>query len=59
MASSFTSSVVFWRVQIQLTSEITSPYSTTSVISDLFYTSYTYNRHLRDLDKEISIRNTK
>ena len=28
------------RVQIQLTSEITWPYSTTSVISGLFYTSY-------------------
>ena len=26
------------RVQIHLTSEITSPYSTTRVISDLFYT---------------------
>ena len=27
-------------MQIQLTSEITWPYSTTSVISGLFYTSY-------------------
>ena len=44
MASYFTSGVVFSRaerrVQIQLTSEITGPYSTTSVISGLFYTSY-------------------
>ena len=44
MASYFMSSVVFFtsrrRVQIQLTSEITWPYSTTSVISGLFYTSY-------------------
>ena len=30
------------RVQIQLTSEITWPYSTTSVISGLFYTSYSF-----------------
>ena len=28
---------------IQLTSEITLPYSTTSVISGLFYTSYSFN----------------
>ena len=50
MASYFMSSVVFsraegeckysLRVKIQLTSEITWPYSTTSVISGLFYTSY-------------------
>ena len=46
-------------MQIQLLSEITSPYSTTSVISDLFYTSYTYNRHLGALDKEILILNDK
>ena len=30
-------------MQIQLTSEITYPYSTTSVISGLFYTSYSFN----------------
>ena len=29
-------------MQIQLTSEITWPYSTTSVISGLFYTSYSF-----------------
>ena len=29
-------------MQIQLTSEITKPYSTTSVISGLFYTSYSF-----------------
>ena len=29
-------------MQIQLTSEITLPYSTTSVISGLFYTSYSF-----------------
>ena len=46
-------------MQIQLTSEITSTYSTTSVIIDLFYTLYTYNRHLRYLDKEINILNDK
>ena len=46
-------------MQIQLSSEIAMPYSTTSVISDLFYTWYTYNRHLRDFDKEISILNDK
>ena len=44
MASYFMSSVVFSRAEgeckIQLTSEITWPYSTTSVISGLFYTSY-------------------
>ena len=46
-------------MQIQLSSEITTPYSTMSVISGLFYTSYIYNRHLRDLDKEICILNDK
>ena len=30
-------------MQIQLTSEIALPYSTTSVISGLFYTSYSFN----------------
>ena len=30
-------------MQIQLTREITEPYSTTSVISGLFYTSYFFN----------------
>ena len=30
-------------MQIQLTSEITWPYSTTSVISGLFYISYSFN----------------
>ena len=30
-------------MQIQLTSEITEPYSTTSVINGLFYTSYSFN----------------
>ena len=40
-------------------SEITSPFSTISVISGLFYTRYTYTRQLRDLDKEISILNDK
>ena len=39
MASYFTSSVVFSRAEeILLLSEKTSPYLTTSVISDLFYT---------------------
>ena len=47
------------QVQIQLSSEITSQYSTTSVVSVLFYTYYTYNRHLRDLDKDIRIMNDK
>ena len=43
-------------MQIQLSSEITSPYSMTSVISDLFYTC---NRHLRDLDREVRNLNEK
>ena len=43
------------QVQIHLSSEI-MPYSMTNVVSGLFYTRYTYNRYLRDLDKEISNR---
>ena len=40
-------------MQIQLSSEITEPYSTTSVISS-------YNRHLRDLEENyfFKTRNT-
>ena len=43
MASYFMSSIVFSRAEgecMYFTSEITWPYSTTSVISGLFYTSF-------------------
>ena len=50
MASYFTSGVVFSRAggecKIQLTSEITEPYSTTSVISGLFYTHAKYDKKI-------------
>ena len=40
MASYFTSSVVFSRTEGECKYSLREPYSTTSVISGLFYTSY-------------------